>query len=124
MKFSKEEMVDMTFILGECDRNSLLASRVYAQRFPDERQSDARCFEKLLIKFIETGNINQLSVLLTVTEDPNKSQREISQVTYISQTFVQRILKVNKFHAFHVRLHQKPNYQDYENRINFFQLGN
>ncbi|KAL3288645.1 hypothetical protein HHI36_003078 [Cryptolaemus montrouzieri] len=92
MKFFKEEMVDMIFILGECDRNSLLASRVYAHH-------DARCLEKHSIRLIEIGNIaykkheklktataeeNQLSVLLTVTEDPYKSQREISQLTDIS----------------------------------------
>ncbi|KAL3283544.1 hypothetical protein HHI36_006683 [Cryptolaemus montrouzieri] len=94
MNFSKEEMVDMISILGECDRNSLLASRVYAERFPN-----ARCFKKLLIRFIETGNItykkhdkpktattedNQLSVMLTVTEDPYKSQRDFSVNRYKS----------------------------------------
>jgi Helix-turn-helix domain (DUF4817) len=58
MLISKTDLIDMIFILGESDRNCLLASRIYSQRYPDRRHPDERSFRKVLTRFIETGCIN------------------------------------------------------------------
>lgn len=49
--YSKEERIDMIFILGECLQNCLLASRVYAQRFPNRNHPKKDVFERLLAQF-------------------------------------------------------------------------
>lgn len=84
--FTTLEMVNMIFILGECARNCLLASRVYAERYPDiERKPRPKTFEKLLQRFVATGSTaytkrmiinkpvineeNELRVLLVVEEN-------------------------------------------------------
>ncbi|KAI4464448.1 homeobox protein aristaless [Holotrichia oblita] len=85
-----QEMVNMIFILEECTRNCLLASRVYAERFPNlERRPEA--FERLLEKFIETDGVtykkgetyklvinkqSELAVLLTIQENPHTEHLE------------------------------------------------
>lgn len=134
MNFNKDELVNMIFVLGETEKNCLLASRIYATRFPESRHPDEKSFRKLLNRFIETGNVkykkqertkpiineeNELSVLLTVTEHPHISQNGISQATGISERSVQRILKKNHFHAYHIQLHQELSVADFERRAEF-----
>lgn len=57
MNYSQGEMVDMIFILGECQRNTLLASRVYKARYPERRHPQPKCLSKILERFTETGNV-------------------------------------------------------------------
>ena len=57
MNFSKEDMVKMIYCLGASEENCLLASRVYAQRYPDaERHPNRLAFERLKERFERTGN--------------------------------------------------------------------
>lgn len=44
MNFTREELVDMVFILGECYKNGVLTARVYGERYPDRRHP--RSFRK------------------------------------------------------------------------------
>lgn len=134
-QYSQEERVDMTFILGECFRNCLLASRVYAERYPDRPHPDKRAFEELLQTFCETGSVsykkqtkekcvvnnedNEFLVLGSVVENPNVSSREISRQTGISQTSVCRILKKHKYHPYHIQLHQNLYGRDFQRRLDF-----
>lgn len=46
MNFSVQEMVNMLYILVECDRNCLLTNRVYAERYPDYRKPRTQALEK------------------------------------------------------------------------------
>lgn len=55
--FSTQEMVDMIWVLGECNKNCLLASKVYRQRFPDRKAPNKRAFEKLMDRFNRTGEV-------------------------------------------------------------------
>lgn len=56
--YPRAERIDMIFILGECLQNCLLASRVYAERFPDRNHPNKAAFERLLIQFKETGSLS------------------------------------------------------------------
>lgn len=136
MTLSTPEMVNMIFVLGECQKNPLLASRVYAARYPDvEKKPRPEAFASLLERFQETGNVafrkrqvieklvtnedNSLTVLLTVQENPNVSTKEIERMTDIERTSVKRILKQNKYHAYHIELHQELYERDFLQRQNF-----
>lgn len=134
MNFSKEELVDMVFILGVSYKNCLLATRLYHEAFPGRRQPRKEAFEKLLERFVRTGNVayeksertktayteeNQLTVLLKVAEDPHKSQRQIANESDMSRRTIQRALKGNKMHPYHIQLMQELNDQDYNSRMNF-----
>jgi Helix-turn-helix domain (DUF4817) len=136
MNFSQAEMVDMIFVLGASDKNTLLARRLYQQRFPERRQPERRAFEKLLERFERTGNVlykkntrekraqteeNQLDVLLTVTENPYIGQRPISQQIGVKRCTVQRILKSQKMHPYHIQLLQELIPEDYQRRLEFCQ---
>nr|CAH7749956.1 unnamed protein product [Callosobruchus chinensis] len=94
MQLNTQEMVDMIYILGECIKNSWLASRVYKERFPDRRHPDPRSFERVMGRYDRTGTVkyekherrkrvlvnedNEFDVLATVVEDPHSSAAEIS----------------------------------------------
>lgn len=132
-----EELVDMTFIVGECQRNCLLASRVYRERYPDRRHPQVTTFEHLLDRFVATGNVqykppiqnktvineeNELLVLTAVVENPNISQRTLSSELDISTRSIGRILKKSHFHPYKIQLHQELLPADYHNRANFCQL--
>lgn len=124
----------MIFVLGNCDKNCLLASRVYATQFPERRHPDPICFARLLERFIETGSVDykkeertkpatndekQLAVLLTVAENPNISQARVGEEAEISERSVQRILKMHRFHAYHIQLHQAMSENDFQCRVQF-----
>lgn len=134
MNFSNAEMVDMVFVLGASDKNCLLATRIYLERYPNRRQPNRRAFEKLMERFQTTGSVaynkgertkrvlteeNQLNVLLTVTENPHIGQRDISNQLDIRRSSIQNILKENKMHPYHIQLLQELNEEDFQRRIHF-----
>lgn len=134
MNFTTGELIDMVFVLGESDRNCVLAKRIYNQRYPERRIPDKKSFEKLLTRFNETGNVaykppvlpkraihddNQLSVILAVEENPNTSQQNISELVGISERSVGRILKQHNYHPYKIHMHQELKDRDFEKRMRF-----
>lgn len=132
--FTQEELIYMIYSLGEAERNSLLASRMYAQRFPERRHPNAAAFANLKERFERTGCVgyekkertrsvtheeNQVLVAAAVVQDPHLSSREMSRELEISQTSVSRILRKNKFHPYHVQLVQELDHADFNNRLQF-----
>lgn len=136
MNFSREELVDMVFILGESQRNPLLASRIYSARYRNRRCPEPVSFRKLLERFCTTGSVmykpprmprtvctpeNALSVSIAVVEDPHRSSKEIGDIVAIPPSSVRRILSQNKFHPFKMKLCQQLGGTDFERRTNFCQ---
>lgn len=134
MKLTKNEMVDMVYTLGESDKNVLLASRIYAQRYPDRRHPRSKDFRKLQLRFEETGDVkfakprrrkhvtegeNENIVLQSIIENPQTSTRAIMQENQISQQSVVRIIKKNHFHPYHVQFVQSLNETDHASRLHF-----
>lgn len=108
MNFSNEELIDMAFILGESQRNCLLASRIYAVRYPNRRHPHFSAFEKLKARFLSDGSVkykchvrpktvvteeNEVRILEAIVDDPHTSTRKISKNFDISRRSVARILK-------------------------------
>lgn len=134
MNYSQAELVDMIFVLGASDKNALLATRIYQQRFPDRRQPHKKVFQKVMERFETTGSVvyskrsrakrtlneeNELNTLLAVTENPHIGQRPLSHQVDVARSTVQRILKVNKMHPFHIQLLQELFPADYQRRLDF-----
>ncbi|ERL95875.1 hypothetical protein D910_00510, partial [Dendroctonus ponderosae] len=69
--YPREERIDMIFTLGECHKNCLLASRVYAQKFPEINDPKPTVFKRLLHQFEESGSVNYKKPISrkSVTED-------------------------------------------------------
>jgi predicted transcriptional regulator len=137
INFTQNEMVNMIFILGECQRNVALAVRVYHERYPNLRQPQSSTLKKLLDRFILTGSVAypkkvfrpahtiitndeaQFNVIATVIENQQVSQRQIACSLEISQSSVQRVLKKHRFHGYHMTLNQELHGRDFENRTSF-----
>lgn len=58
MNFSQQELINMVYALGSSNQNSFLASRIYAQRFPNsERYPNSYAFARLKERFERTGSV-------------------------------------------------------------------
>lgn len=135
MNYSSEELGDMMYILGECDRNPFLASRVYRQRYPARRIPETKSFERLRRRFdahhridylgpVRTkpviGNeANNMQVLLSAIENPHVSARELSAEIDISDRSVRRIFKLHKQHPYHIIKQHGLEGEDHNLRMEF-----
>ena len=134
MNFSKEELVDMIYVLGESDRNAFLASRVYAAKYPHRTRPDRKSFERLKERFERTGCVdyekhervkpatndeNKFMVMLRLVEDPHKSTRQFGHEFPFSASSASRIIRSEKFHPYHIQLLQELGGADYERRLVF-----
>lgn len=134
MNYSNDELVDMVYLLGECQRNCLLAARLYRERYPERRHPQQQCFERVKTRFERTANANyektqrthevssennQFNVIAAVVENPHVSVRQISHEFTISKSLINKILIKHKFHPYHIQLQQHLNENDFEFRLNF-----
>ncbi|ERL88085.1 hypothetical protein D910_05474 [Dendroctonus ponderosae] len=130
--YPREERIDMIFTLGECHKNCILASRVYAQKFPERNHPKPTVFKRLLHQFEETGSVNYkkpitrksvteneenvFTIIGSLIENPNLSQNLISKSTNISQSSISRIIKKQNFYPYKIQLCQELDGNDFENR--------
>jgi hypothetical protein len=134
MNYSNEELVDMVYLIGECQRNCLLASRVYRERYPERRHPQQQCFERVKARFERSANANyektlrihevsnennQFDVVAAVVENPHVSVRELSTEFNVSKSLAHKILLKHKFHPYHIQLQQHLTEQDFQLRLNF-----
>lgn len=128
----------MILILGESNRNCLLASRIYEERFPDGRHPRERAFRSLLDRFINSGSVsynkrnvpglvvndqeNEFAVMTAIVEDPNQSTRRLSRELGISRSSVICIIKKNNYHPYHVQIHQELSDEDFGRRLFFLSV--
>jgi Helix-turn-helix domain (DUF4817) len=111
MKFTKRELTRMVYAIGEANENCFLASRIYAEKYPDEKHPDERAFKKLKKRFENTGSVNytvrkrrkvvsneenSFKVIASAVENPHVSQRQAERQLGISKTSVHRILRIRK----------------------------
>ncbi|ERL93143.1 hypothetical protein D910_10442, partial [Dendroctonus ponderosae] len=56
--YPREECIDIIFTLGECHKNCLLASRVYAQKLPERNHPKPTVYKRLLHQIEESESVN------------------------------------------------------------------
>lgn len=136
MNYSLQELNSMIYAIGESDGNCFLASKLYAQKFPARRHPNSRSLKNLKERFERTGNVtyekksrikrvlneeNQLAITLSVVENPTVSVREISRNLDIDKSSINKCIKINKLHPYHVQLHHELLERDHERRVAFCQ---
>lgn len=139
MNFSREELLDMTLVFGECESNALLASRVYQQKYPQRRHPRVSAFRNLERRFTATGNIqypastrvkralteeNETTVMTALVENPHVSTRQLARLYDLGERTIGRIIKKNHFHDYHIQYHQNLVDNDYPLRTEFCQWAN
>ncbi|KZC06173.1 hypothetical protein WN55_07346 [Dufourea novaeangliae] len=112
----------MVFVYEERRQIVRNAVRLYAERFPERVTPSRSAFTHVIKSFQETGRVDN-KIRRTVTQNPHASTRQLARESGISQRSVLRILHLNKFHAFHVSLHQELHGNDFQNRVNFYEWG-
>lgn len=134
IKLSVEEKVEIILIYGEAGRNIAQAIRLYAQRHPNRRVPSRHSFDFTVNQFITNGTVqvpkrtrpkttthqeNEINIIAAVTHNPHISTRELERDSGISRTSILRILKVQKFHPYHIHLNQELHGDDFQNRMAF-----
>lgn len=136
MVFTSEESADMLLILGECHGNFSAAERLYRERYPHRQPQSRMVFQRLFTRVRASGSVHpshnrqnvirrpvrddrSADILAAVTVDPHISTRRLAIDSGMSQKTVCRILKDQKWHPYHINLHQALSVRDFPNRVNF-----
>lgn len=134
MSYTSREYAMMHFIYGECGGNARAAARKYAERYPNASSPDHRVFIRVHNSYMEgiipgSGRIgrpqhhlNDEVVLREIENNPSTSTRAIERTTGIPKSTVQRILKQNNLHPFHLQRVQALLPRDYPKRVEFCQI--
>lgn len=131
---SISDKVEIVLIHGDNYKTARETAEIFSTRYPDKRVHYSTV-SRLIKKFKETGSVENmykhpheksitgdegtLDVLLTVTETPQISVSDISNITGIEGTSVRRILKRNKFHPYKPKFVHVLKDRDYDARMDF-----
>lgn len=132
--YTRNEIVDILMILGECRGNYRAAARLYRERFPgrdhhpndraiafierrERQQPVVRRRRRIMV--IERDDPRFLAVLAMVAINPHISLREIEDELGIPRSTAQRILQLHRFHPYHITLTQELTARDFQRRLEF-----
>lgn len=116
-----------------CFRNSVEASRVYSERFPERQQPSRKIFErisrnlqhgsvnKVRGKYEVTPTVNEINVLAQIHINPENSSRNISREVGITDRGVRKVVKKYKYHDYKFMTVQTLLPVDFERRLAFCQ---
>ena len=132
--YPANEIVDMIMVLGECNNVARAAARRYIERYPDRRHPDDKTIRSLTERAREGHLTRQrrrheynendarvVTVLAVVHLDHHISSRQIERQIGIPRRTALRILKVLKFHAYHIILVQELQINHTQMRVEFCQ---
>lgn len=125
----------MLAVYFECLHTAAIAEREYAFRYPARRHQSRNVFNRLAKRLKETGHVqpfatpnrvrrtrngvNIINVLAYITADPHLSIRDLVRDLGLTYSSIQRILRDNKLHPYHVNLHQELKPADLDHRLDF-----
>lgn len=133
--FSNEDKLDMLEMYFQAHRNSVEASRLYQEHFPERPQPNQRYFRKLIINLLNFGSFEskraqhydiadeeeEPAILNLVQDNPSTSVREISRELNIPKTKVHRILRGRKYHPYKFTIVQGLQQHDFGRRVRYCQ---
>ncbi|KAJ8912045.1 hypothetical protein NQ315_016732 [Exocentrus adspersus] len=115
MHYPPEQLIQMVYAIRESDGNCILAARIYAQKYPNRSHPDVRSLQNLKERFERTGSVSYEKKSKTPTVLNEENQLAISLAVVENPQCLQK----NKFHPYHVKLHQELLENDFERRIHF-----
>lgn len=132
--YSPNEIVNMIMCVERAGGNYKEAECEYRRRFPDQRCPSQVTIESLVQRargghltrnrkkkdFVDNDNPDErlVTILALVHLNPHVSLREIEK-NGIPRSTAQRLLKVVKYHPYHISMHQALSNQDFIERLNF-----
>lgn len=132
--YTPNQIVDMIMVLGECNNNYRAATRRYAERFPDRRHPSDMTIRSLtgrardghLTRQRRRHEYNEndprvVTILAAVHLDPHISSRQVEKEIGIPRRTFLRIVKVLRYHAYHITLVQELKQRHIQLRIEFCQ---
>jgi hypothetical protein len=135
MNYTKRELIDMIYILGKAEKNTLLAQRIYGMKYPDGCLPPKHSFDDLKERFDErddleymkrkilnssvTNKEKEMEVLFHIQDNPHISSREMAVLAETSKSSANKITKKYLYHPFHIELHQELHGDYFEKRVNF-----
>lgn len=139
--YSNAEMTDMLLVYGFCQGNARDCVRVYSERFPNRRIPNRKTFTTVERRLRETGRFRPVTadygrnrtvrvpdveeeILERVTEDPSTSTRRLSLELGISKNSINRVLREQLLHPYHVQQVQDLFPEDADRRLRFCQFIN
>lgn len=135
-RLTRTERIEILMMIGYGDRRRTHeeACALFNAEHPNREPITRSTVTKMHSKFRNTGDVKDLEksgrpkvatedkaldVLLTVTEQPHISTRQLMLDHEISQRSVLRILHKNKFHPYKVKLVQELSEDDFDRRVQF-----
>ena len=124
------ELVSLFYKNNDCAR---AAARAFNNNHPENHVSHPYIIE-LMRKFVDTGSVQnkkreanqpqrnenvQIAILGHIAIDNMMSTRTLSDVSGVTRTTLQRILKMHKFHPYKIHLVQQLNEDDGDRRLQF-----
>lgn len=132
--YPPNEIVDMIMVLGARQNNYHAAARLYAERFPNRRHPDDRAISRLTQRARDGHMVRQrgrhqydendprvVTIFAMIHLDPQISSRRIEREIGIPRSTFLKIMKVFKYHAYHITLVQELQLQHFQQRIEFCQ---
>lgn len=134
--YQPTEIVDIIIEFGRNNENYRDCARSYALRFPNRRHPNNITIRSLLNRArhgrlrrerkkkdrTENTRLNT-NIIRMVTHDPHVSQRTISRHAQTSLSTVNRVLRANHFHPYHIERHQALTEAQKRARVMFCQWG-
>lgn len=134
MELSVKQRIEILMMIGYGDRSrtQMEVCNLFNDKYP-ERPITRSTVSKLETKFLETGTVanlrksgrppanadTALDVLLSFQEDAHTSVRKVSREIGVGKTTVHKLLKLEKWHPYKIKLVQELNEDDPDRRLQF-----
>lgn len=131
-RYSNDQITDMILALGAAHGNLSEAAREYNRMRPLEAAPHVDTIKKYVTRLRETGQFHHErhkvsrvtsdaapGILAFAAANPHASVRDMARASGVSKSTVWNILHSNKFHPYHVSLHQALEPGDAEKRVDF-----
>lgn len=132
VRYTVEEKLDMYNVYVKSLSNSVEASRIYSERYPERRQPHRTVFERICRNLVQSSSINktrgkysvnasvnEINVLAQIHINPENSSRNIAREVGITDRGVRKVLKKYKFHDYKFKPVQTLYPVDYQRRLRF-----
>jgi hypothetical protein len=122
--YSNQDLADMHFTYSLADGNSVVARRLYQERYPGRRCPDRKALVIIHRRLCERGNFGprvanrgrpevEEDILNVVIETPGTSTRRVSTQVGVAHSTLWRVLREQQLYPYHLQRVQALSLQDY-----------